>query len=73
MTRGNVHYGIIAPKRREGQKKEGEEEDEEQEKKVGMCVLVSMCLHTKARGCHWMFSVTFIFQDRFLKLPQKPP
>lgn len=26
------------------------------EEKVGMCVLVSLCLHTKARGGHRMFS-----------------
>lgn len=50
------------------QKKEGEKEE-----KVGMCVLVSLCLHTKARGGHWMFSNIILhitFRDMFLK-PQQ--
>lgn len=39
--------------------REGLGQEEGDEEKVGMRVLVSLCLHTKARGGHWIFSSTF--------------
>lgn len=44
---------------REGMGQEKEEEGDEE--KVGMRVLVSLCLHTKARGGHWMFSSIILY------------
>lgn len=39
----------------------GQKEEEEDEEKVGMCVFVSLCLHTKARESHWMFSSIILY------------
>lgn len=36
--------------------REGMGQKELDEEKVSMCVLVSLCLHTKAKGGHQMFS-----------------
>lgn len=36
--------------------REGMGQKELDEEKVSMCVLVSLCLHTKAKGGHRMFS-----------------